>query len=424
MPERLVDRAFAEVDAARDELVDFCARLVRVPSVNPPGEGYRECAEVLGAELQRFGFEVGYHEAEGRPEHTAQHPRVNVLGRLRGERERPRVHLNGHLDVVPPGEGWSVDPFAAVLRDGKLFGRGTADMKGGIAAAVYAVEALRRAGATFGGSIDVSGTVDEESGGEAGVAWLCEQGLVSSDNTDYAIIPEPLNPDRVCIGHRGVYWFRVVARGRIAHGSMPFIGSSAIEHLAHVVERVRAELVPSLRGRSTAMPVVPPGARRATINVNSIQGGQAGQWPQTPCVADRAEAIFDRRFLLEEGFEQARREIVQLLERAHSESPERRYELEDLLVVHPVQTPAGSPLVSALDGAVQSVLGRAAEQIASPGTYDQKHFARLGGIEHTVAYGPGILELAHQADEYVAVDDLVASTKVLAAALSDLLDAR
>lgn len=424
MAERLLERAFAEVDAARDELVDFCARLVRVPSVNPPGEGYRECAEVLGAELSRFGFEVAYHEAAGRPEHTKQHPRVNVIGRLRGERDRPRVHLNGHIDVVPPGTGWSVDPFAAVLRGGRLHGRGTADMKGGIAAAVYAVEALRRAGATFGGSIDLSGTVDEESGGEAGVAWLCEQGLVSADNTDYAIIPEPLNPDRVCIGHRGVYWSRVVAHGRIAHGSMPFLGSSAIEHIAHFVERVHSELVPSLSGRTTSMPVMPPDARRATLNVNSIQGGQAGQWPQTPCVADRAEAIVERRFLLEEGFEQAKGEIIALLERAHSENAERRYDLEDLLVVHPVQTPEGSELVRALDGAVQSVFGRAAQLIASPGTYDQKHFARLGGIEHTVAYGPGILELAHQVDEYVAVDDLVASTKVLAAALLDLLDAR
>ncbi len=420
----VLERVLREIDAAQDELVDFCARLVRVPSVNPPGDCYTECAHVLGDELARFGFDVAYHAAEGRPEHTAAHPRVNVVGRLRGARDRPRVHLNGHLDVVPPGDGWSVDPFAAVLRDGRLIGRGTADMKGGIAAAVYAVAALGRAGVELGGSIDLSGTVDEESGGHAGVAWLCEQGIISNAHTDFAIIPEPLNPDRVCIGHRGVYWFRVVAHGRIAHGSMPFLGSSAIDQVAHVVERVRTELVPALQARETAMPVVPPAARRATINANSIQGGQWDKWPQSPCVADRAEAVFDRRFLLEEGFEVARGEITSLLERARVEDPARRYELEDLLVVHPTQAPDDSDLVRALEGAIQRVLGKPAERIASPGTYDQKHFARIAGVEHCVAYGPGILELAHQVDEYVAVDDLVAATKVIAVALVELLGAR
>ncbi|MFO0566649.1 MAG: acetylornithine deacetylase/succinyl-diaminopimelate desuccinylase family protein [Polyangiaceae bacterium] len=404
--------------AAEGELVELTQALVRVPSVNPPGEAYRDAATLLGERLGELGYAVGYHEAEGRPEHSVRYPRVNVLGRL-GD-GHPTVHLNGHIDVVPAGAGWTVDPFAGVVRDGKLYGRGTADMKAGIAAAVYAVEILRRTGHTLRGSVELSGTVDEESGGHAGVAWLCERGVVRRERIDHVIIPEPLNPDRVCVGHRGVYWFKVTARGRVAHGSMPFLGKSAIDHLCHVIERMRTELVPALGARSTEMPVVPAAARHATLNVNAIVGGQAGREPQTPCVADHAEAIFDRRFLLEEGFERAREEIVELLARAEREDGARSFELEDLLVFHPVRTPDGSPLISALERAIERVYARKAQRVASPGTYDHKHFARLAGIESCVAYGPGTLELAHQPDEHVVVEELVHATAVMALALLEL----
>src|ERR671928_1390615 len=119
----------------------------------------------------------------------------------------------------------------------RIYGRGSCDMKAGIAAAVFAAEAIRRAGVETRGAVEVSGTVDEESGGFAGVAWLAEHKRLSADRTDFVIIPEPLYVDRICIGHRGVYWFEVTTRGRIAHGSMPFHGINAIEHMAIVLDR-------------------------------------------------------------------------------------------------------------------------------------------------------------------------------------------
>ena len=331
------------------------------------------------------------------------------------------MHLNGHFDVVPAGAGWTIDPFGGLVRDGRLYGRGSCDMKAGLAAAIFAAEALRRADVPLAGSIEVSGTVDEESGGFAGVAHLAESGRISSERIDHAIIPEPLNVDRVCVGHRGVYWFKVRARGRGAHGSMPFLGVSAIDHIAALVDRVRTSLVPELATRSTAMPVVPPAARHSTINVNSILGGQGGQEPQTPCVPDFAEAIFDRRFLIEEGFEATRAEVEGLIADTAAEDPARSYELEDLMVVHPTQTPDGSPLVAALERGIEEVLGRPATRVASPGTYDQKHFSRIGNVHDCVAYGPGVLEQAHQPDEWCAIEDMVKATKVMALAILDLV---
>ncbi len=414
------DRVLSAVDAAADELVDFTAALIRIPTVNPPGDAYPDCARAIGDRLIACGFDVDYVAAEGRPEHTRAHPRVNVVGLRRGRSERPAVHLNGHIDVVPPGTGWTVDPFGGEVIGGRIYGRGACDMKAGLAAAVFAAEAIRRSGIELNGPVEISGTVDEESGGFAGTAWLAEQRRLTSDRIDYVIIPEPLNVDRICIGHRGVYWFEVETHGHIAHGSMPFLGVSAIDHMGVILDRVRRELTPALASRTTAVPVVPDGARHATINVNSVMGGQPVDGIQTPCVADVCRAIFDRRFLLEEGFAATKAEIQAMLERAAADTPSLKYSLRDLMVVHPVRTPDHSPLVASLERQVEQVLGRRAIQVASPGTYDHKHVERIGGIRQCVAYGPGILDLAHQPDEWCGIDDLVSATKVLALSMLEL----
>jgi succinyl-diaminopimelate desuccinylase len=416
----LADRVLATVDTLTDEAVAFTSALIRMPTVNPPGDLYEECAHFIGDTLAQGRFEVEYHAAEGLAEHTRTHPRINVVGTRRGRSLRPLVHLNGHFDVVPAGAGWTVDPFGGEVRDGRIWGRGSCDMKAGIAAAVFAAEAIRRAGVELQGSVEISGTVDEESGGFAGVAWLAHHGRLSAERTDFAIIPEPLYVDRICVGHRGVYWFEVLTKGRIAHGSMPFHGVSAIEHMGLLLDRIHADLQPRLAARTTAVPVIPPGARHATLNINGISGGQPVGGMQTPCVADRCRAVFDRRFLLEEGFDATKAEIVALLDEVARDVPDFRYEIRDLMVVHPTKTPDGSPVVTALDRALHRVLGRSGGLVASPGTYDQKHFARIAGVPHCVAYGPGILDLAHQPDEYVDIPDLMNATKVIALAILEL----
>jgi succinyl-diaminopimelate desuccinylase len=201
---------------------------------------------------------------------------------------------------------------------------------------------------------------------------------------------------------------------------MPFHGVSAIDHMAALIARIDTELRPALAARTTAVPVIPPGARHATLNINGVSGGQPVDGIQTPCVADHCRAVFDRRFLLEEGFDATKAEIVALLDGVARAVPDFNYELRDLMVVHPTQTPDGSPVVTALDRALHRVLGRSGGIVASPGTYDQKHFARIAGVPHCVAYGPGILDLAHQPDEYVDIPDLVNATKVIALAVLEL----
>jgi len=413
-----IERITAEVDRAADEIVKYTQDLVRIPTVNPPGDQYAACAAFIGDDLNRRGYDVEYIAAEGQPEHTRRHPRVNVVGSRRGSGGGPVVHLNGHFDVVPAGDGWTMDPFAGTIRDGRIYGRGVCDMKAGIAAAVFAMDAIARAGIELPGAVEISGTVDEESGGFAGVAYLARVGRLAAARTDFVIIPEPLNVDRICVGHRGVYWFELTARGRIAHGSMPFLGVSAIEGMNDVIAAIQRDLKPKLAQRITAMPIVPERARHATININGIDGGQAVDGIQTPCVADRCRAVFDRRFLLEERFEEVHGEIAELIQRTLGHAD---YEVRDLMIVDPVRTPEGSPLVRALDRAIDRVLGTKPQLVASPGTYDHKHVARIAGVRHCVAYGPGELELAHQPDESCSIGDLLNATKVIALATLDLM---
>jgi succinyl-diaminopimelate desuccinylase len=409
------------VESMAGEMVEFLRELIAIPTVNPPGENYVACADWLAARLARFDYDVEMVPAEGRPEHTAEHPRVNVIARLRGAPARPLLHFNGHFDVVPVGDGWTVDPFAGTVRDGKIYGRGATDQKAGIAASIFAVEAIRRAGVRLRGAVEQSGTVDEESGGFAGMAYLAERGFVCRDRTDFVVITEPLNVDRVCLGHRGVYWFEVATLGRIAHGSMPFLGVSAISKMTDFLALVERELKPALSLRVTGMPVEPPEARCASINVNSISGGQPGGGLQTPCVADRCEAILDRRFLMEEPIEEVREEIRDILESLARDDPEFRYRMKDLMTVLPIQTDPACKLVTTMASAVRDVLGSEPPLIASPGTYDQKHVMRLGLVDQCIAYGPGMLDLSHQPDEHCRVDHLVQGSKAMALAAMRLL---
>jgi succinyl-diaminopimelate desuccinylase len=418
-----LDTVTGLIDGRTEELVQLTRDLIRFPTVNPPGEAYRPCAEFIGERLAKRSFKVEYVRGEGAPGDSDRYPRTNVIARWEGSGPGPCVHFNSHIDVVQTGQGWTVDPFEGVVRDGRVYGRGACDMKGGMAASVIAVEALIDSGIDLPGAIEISGTVDEESGGYGGVAYLAERGWFTPPRVDHVIIPEPLNVDRVCIGHRGVWWAEIETKGRIAHGSMPFLGDSAIRHMAAVLDGFEEELYPALAARHSDMPVVPDGARQSTMNINSLHGGaqEGHDGLPAPCVADSCRMIIDRRFLIEEGLDEVKGEVKALLDRLVEARHGFRYELRDLFEVAPVMTSRDTPVARTTAAAIQEVLGREAQFICSPGTYDQKHIDRIGKLKDCVAYGPGVLDLAHQPDEWVGIADMTASAKVMARAATRLL---
>ena len=422
----LDDRIGAEIERRRDDLVRLTQALVRIPTMNPPGRHYREICEFLDHRLSGAGFASELIRAEGTPGDSQSYPRWNIVARREGSAPGDCVHFNSHTDVVEVGHGWTTDPFGGEVKDGRVYGRGTCDMKGGLAASIVAAEAFIALNPEFNGAIEISGTADEETGGYGGVAYLAEQGYFDPDRVQHVIIPEPLNKDRICLGHRGVWWAEIETKGRIAHGSMPFLGDSAIRHMSAVLEEIETYLYPLLATKRTDMPVVPEGARQSTMNINSIHGGlpepeEGFTGFPAAIVADRCRITIDRRFLIEEDVAVVKAEVSDMLKRIQSKRAGFEYEIRDMWEVTPTMTERDAPVVKTVAAAIEKVLSRAPEYVVSPGTYDQKHIDRIGRLKNCIAYGPGILDLAHQPDEWVGIDDMVDSAKVMALTLRELL---
>lgn len=414
----------AAIDARRTALIALTQDLIRIPTLNPPGRRYREICDYVEARMAPQGWDCELVRAHGTPGDSEEFPRWNIVARRRGNRPGDCVHFNSHHDVVEVGHGWTRDPFGAEVDGDKIYGRGACDMKGGLAASIIAAEAFVATHPDHAGSIEISATADEESGGYGGVAYLAQQGAF--DHVQHVIIPEPLHKDRICLGHRGVWWAEIETQGRIAHGSMPFLGDCAVRHMGAVLDEMEATLWPLLTTKHTQMPVIPEGARSSTLNINSIHGGAPEQAADftglpTPCVPDRCRIIIDRRFLIEEDLAEVKAEVTALLEKVKAQRPSFRYEIRDLFEVIPSMTDKDAPVVRTTAAAIERVLGREAGYVVSPGTYDQKHIDRIGKLKNCIAYGPGVLDLAHQPDEWIGVTDMLDSAKVMALVLQDLL---
>lgn len=420
------DKLTKAIEDKKDELVLLTQNLIRIPTLNPPGENYREICEFVKKRLEKCGFETKLVRAIGSPGDSDTYPRWNLVARHEGQAAGECIHLNSHHDVVEVGSGWTKEPFGGAVEDGKVFGRGACDMKGGLAASIIAAEAFIEVHPDYAGSIEISATADEESGGFGGVAYLAEQGYFDPSRVQHVIIPEPLNKDRICLGHRGVYWAEIETKGHIAHGSMPFLGDCAIRHMGAVLEEFERTLFPALAQKRTDMPVVPEGAKQSTLNINSLHGGEPEQDESytglpSPCVPYSARMIIDRRFLIEEDLGDVKSEIRELLDHLCATRDNFSYEIRDLHEVVPTMTDRNAPVVSATANAITKVLGLTPDYVISPGTYDQKHIDRIGRLKNCIAYGPGILDLAHQPDEYVGIADMVDSAKVMALAMHELL---
>ncbi len=419
---RLCDK----IEDKKDSMIELTQDLIKIPTLNPPGENYREICEYLDTRLSRAGFATELIRAKDAPGDSDQYPRWNIVARREGQKDGECVHFNSHTDVVEVGSGWTFDPFGGQLSDGKIYGRGACDMKGGLAASIIAVEAFLEIFSTFNGAIEISGTADEETGGYGGVAYLAKKGFFSPMRVQHVIIPEPLNKDRICLGHRGGWWAEIETFGEIAHGAMPFAGDCAVRHMGEVLNEFEKTLYPALKQRVTKMPVIPEGAKNSTMNINSIHGGQIEPDSETNalpshCVPDSCRIIVDRRFLIEENVEDVKGEVENILENIKSRRPNFEYQVTELNRVIPSMTEKDAPIVKSIAASVEKVIGKKAEYVASPGSYDQKHIDRIGTLKNCIAYGPGILDLAHKPDEFVAVADMIDSAKVMGNSLIDIL---
>lgn len=400
------------IDDMRDEIIELTAEFVKIPTVNPPGGNYPEFTDLYAKRAEELGLDVRIIESpKERVEQMGYSlPRTNALVTLKGERKRPVLHMNGHFDVVPVGSGWTVEPFGAEVRDGMMYGRGSSDMKGSMAAQLMAAAAIKAARMKLKGTITISATCDEETGGQLGAGYIVEMGYAAADfgiNSDAGPI------DTVSLGHRGAMWLEITTKGRAVHGSVPHKGINAVEKMADIIQELKG-LREDYENRASSMPLDDPLCKHPTIMIGgTIQGGV-----KTNVVPDRCTMTIDRRVIWEETPEEARAEIEAVLRRMAEKDPELCYEARVVNRVEPSYTPESSEVVQALKENVRAITG-VEPQISYGGGYtDMWYFNKIMPMAH---YGVNKRYQAHSADEHLSLEDLITGTKVLALTAVDLL---
>ena len=387
-------------------LVALLQRLVRVRTVNPPGENYGEITALLTAALRELGFSARRLPvpAAAQRAHLPAHPRYNVLGYWDAGARRT-IHFNAHYDVVPVSGAWRHgDAFNPTFDRGWVYGRGSADMKGAIASIVFALRALRATGTSPRCNVEVSFTADEETDSRLGAGWLVEHADLRAD---YALVGEGGEGDRVCCGHNGVVWLEVTVHGRAAHGSTPEKGINALEKMAALVLALEEHKAVLARRSFRA----PDGTvMRPTINTGGVFAeGPGGKINTVP-----ASATFsiDRRVLALENHVAAERELVAFLRRAAAAIPRCRVSIRKVSENFSCYTPPVAGFFAAAQSSVARVRRRPAGFMVSTGFNDMHFFAHHLRIP-TLGYGPSGRDY-HAVDERARVKDLVDAAKVYA----------
>jgi acetylornithine deacetylase/succinyl-diaminopimelate desuccinylase family protein len=386
----------AVLDAVQaDEALRLAQALIRIPSVNPPGEE-AAVAEWLGTYLARAGLPVEITEVlPGRP---------NVVAAADFGEGGPTLVLNGHLDVVAVGEGWDEAPFSGSVRDGRLYGRGAADMKGPLAAMIEAVLAVRRAKVLRRGRVILTAVMGEEYGG-LGTKHLVRQGL----RADHAIVGEPSELLPV-IAHKGTVRYEITVEGKAAHGSVPDAGLNAIYKTATLIAELER-----LHHRLAARPPHPL-VGSPSLNVGTVAGGSG-----TCIVPAQCSLTIDRRVVPGEAVARAGEEIEEVLADLRRQDPTFRARLTLQNVAPAMEIEPDRPVVSAIRRAAAEVQGRDPGIHGWTATADSNLLVNDLGIP-TVIFGPGsIRAVAHQPNEFVPLAELEAATRIYALVITDLL---
>ena len=392
------------------ELIGLTRDLVRIPSVVRAGQPDATEAAVA-AHVERWmreqGFHVEVHEvAPGRP---------NVFGAIGDTSSGPTLMLEGHTDVVTEGDAslWSRPPFGGELVDGRIYGRGSADMKSGLAAAMAAVAAIKRSGVSLGGRLVVGALVDEE-GDMIGAKHLCTTPLGRALTA--AIICEP-EQNELCLEQRGVVWARVTVRGRMAHGAMPEAGVNPITALGALLREAPA-LERRLRKLCKRSPYLRPPTVTPTVVLAPVQGG-----PQSNVIPSMAQATLDVRLTPGPDAETIGKEIDLACQRAMDACPGATVEWHAVNGYRmATRVEREEPLVKAMMKGVRQATGRAPTFGGVPGSTDGTILRTTLGIP-IVTCGPGHRLIPHQVDEYVEVSELVDAARIYVASALNFLEA-
>ncbi len=396
------------LESERERQTEFLAELVRTPSDSPAGDCAAH-AEKAARLLEGLGFTVERHVVpEALVRQQGMISATNLIVRKRFG-DGPVIALNAHGDVVPPGEGWTRDPYGAEIVDGWMVGRGVAVSKSDFATYAFALKALEKAGAELKGTVELHLTYDEEAGGDIGPGWLLSEGLSKPDlalgaGFSYAVVN----------AHNGCLHLEVEVNGRSAHAAKPWTGVDALEAATNILGALYTWRA-SLAQRVSAVPGI--GAPQLTVGL--IHGGI-----NTNVVPDRVTFRLDRRMVPEEKGEAVEAELRKVIEGAAQATPAARVEVRRILLAEPLTPLPGSEKLSeALTREATAVFGVDVGTNGVPLYTDARHYAAKGIPIVLYGAGPRSIEEAnaHRADERLYLPDLYKATQVVANALADLL---
>jgi acetylornithine deacetylase/succinyl-diaminopimelate desuccinylase-like protein len=402
------DELDAWIDAHFDEEVAFLQALVRVPTDTPPGDNAPH-AEATAALLRSFGFAVERHPVPADFVRARGLASITNLVVRRAYGEGRTIALNAHGDVVPPGEGWTHDPYGGEVVDGRLYGRAAAVSKSDFATYAFAVRALESLGSPLRGTVELHFTYDEEFGGEAGPAWLLAQGLT---RPDYAIAAS--FSYQVVVAHNGCLQLEVTVHGVMAHAAIPDTGVDALRGANAILSELYAQNERYKEIRSSV-----PGIDHPYVNVGLIEGGT-----NTNVVPGKVVLKLDRRMIPEEDPAHVEAQIRDVIAQAAATVPGVRVDIRRLLLATALQPDARkAPLVSALQRHAEVVFGEPIPTTGTPLYTDVRLYAAAGAACALYGAGPRTVREsnAKRADEHLVLSDLRGATKVIARTLLDLL---
>ena len=403
-------RLDAWVDAHFDDEVRFLQELVRVPTDTPPGNNAPH-AERTAQLLQDFGLHAEAHPvpAQAVADYGMQSI-TNLIVRREYGGAGPRIALNAHGDVVPPGDGWAHDPYGAQIEDGCLYGRAAAVSKSDFASFTFALRALEAVAMPSRGAVELHFTYDEEFGGLLGPGWLLRQGLTRPD----LMIAAGFSYE-VVTAHNGCLQMEVTVHGKMAHAAIPRSGVDALQGAVAVLNALYAQ---NAHYRSITSQV--PGISHPYLNVGRIEGGT-----NTNVVPGKVSFKLDRRMIPEENAAEVEADVRRIIEEAAASCPGIRVEIKRLLLANSMRPLAGAqPLVQAIQQHGEAVFGEPIPAMGTPLYTDVRLYAEAG--IPGVIYGAGprtVLEShAKRNDERINLEDLRRATKVIARTLADLLN--
>ncbi|MEM3754903.1 MAG: M20 family metallopeptidase [Candidatus Bathyarchaeia archaeon] len=412
MLDKLEKTIIEKIDLLKDDLISLTKDLVSIPTVNPPGENYEECIKFLNEKLKEFGaktevVEVPSEKLQELAPHGKGLPRQSIISRIPFNEESEGIHLhfNGHYDVVPATGEWKTNPFDPVIKNWKIYGRGTSDMKGGIAAMIIAAKALLNSNLDLNGMLSLSFTPDEETDGFAGAGFITKEGFIKAD---YCIVGEPSGCLNIWNAHKGALWLELTTFGKSAHGSTPWLGINAFEKMVKIVNVIDKELKPLLKNKVSKFPTIPPEGNTATVMLGGIIKGGAA----INIVPDRFTISIDRRFIPEESIDEVKAEIFNLLNKLRLQDPDLKFEVSIKAETNSCLTPLNSPICRVTSQAIKDLIGKEPSITMCIGAMDMRYFSNIG--IPTIAYGPGSINVAHSENEYVSIEDLIMASKIYA----------